>query len=88
MARLDWVKNMTELVECLANDKCLKRLVNLVVVADDIDSSKSKPEKARNGCRILLRGLPTQARGPHRKFFPQFLFSDINLKNVHAIHRI
>nr|ABR15470.1 sucrose synthase [Pinus taeda] len=42
MARLDRVKNMTGLVEWFAKSKRLRELVNLVVVAGDIDPSKSK----------------------------------------------
>jgi sucrose synthase len=42
MARLDRVKNMTGLVEWFAKSKRLRELVNLVVVAGDIDASKSK----------------------------------------------
>eukprot|EP00252_Welwitschia_mirabilis_P026179 TRINITY_DN845_c0_g3_i1.p1 TRINITY_DN845_c0_g3~~TRINITY_DN845_c0_g3_i1.p1 ORF type:complete len:820 (-),score=91.00 TRINITY_DN845_c0_g3_i1:267-2726(-) len=42
MARLDRVKNMTGLVEWYAKNKRLRELVNLVVVAGDIDPSKSK----------------------------------------------
>nr|WEX73725.1 sucrose synthase [Abies beshanzuensis] len=41
MARLDRVKNMTGLVEWFAKNKRLRELVNLVVVAGDIDPSKS-----------------------------------------------
>jgi len=42
MARLDRVKNMTGLVEWFAKNKRLRELVNLVVVAGDIDPSKSR----------------------------------------------
>jgi len=42
MARLDRVKNMTGLVEWFAKNKRLRGLVNLVVVAGDIDPSKSR----------------------------------------------
>ena len=42
MARLDRVKNMTGLVEWFGKNSRLRKLVNLVVVAGFIDSSKSK----------------------------------------------
>eukprot|EP00252_Welwitschia_mirabilis_P026173 TRINITY_DN845_c0_g1_i1.p1 TRINITY_DN845_c0_g1~~TRINITY_DN845_c0_g1_i1.p1 ORF type:complete len:646 (-),score=94.98 TRINITY_DN845_c0_g1_i1:204-2141(-) len=42
MARLDRVKNITGLVEWYAKNKRLRELVNLVVVAGDIDPSKSQ----------------------------------------------
>ncbi|GLJ10905.1 hypothetical protein SUGI_0137720 [Cryptomeria japonica] len=42
MARLDRVKNMTGLVEWFAKNSRLRELVNLVVVAGDVDSSKSR----------------------------------------------
>jgi sucrose synthase len=42
MARLDRVKNMTGLVEWFGKNSTLRKLVNLVVVAGFIDSSKSK----------------------------------------------
>jgi sucrose synthase len=42
MARLDRVKNMTGLVEWFGKNRRLRKLVNLVVVAGFIDSSKSK----------------------------------------------
>ncbi|KAJ7538270.1 hypothetical protein O6H91_11G040900 [Diphasiastrum complanatum] len=41
MARLDRVKNMTGLVEWYGKNSRLRNLVNLVVVAGDIDSAKS-----------------------------------------------
>jgi sucrose synthase len=42
MARLDKVKNITGLVELFAKNSRLRELVNLVVVAGNIDQSKSK----------------------------------------------
>lgn len=42
MARLDQVKNMTGLVEWYGKNKRLQELANLVLVAGDIDPSKSK----------------------------------------------
>lgn len=42
MARLDKVKNISGLVELFAKDSRLRELVNLVVVAGNIDQSKSK----------------------------------------------
>ena len=42
MARLDRVKNITGLVEWFGKNSRLRELVNLVVVAGDIDPSKSK----------------------------------------------
>lgn len=42
MARLDTVKNITGLVEWYGNNKKLRGLVNLVVVAGFLDPSKSK----------------------------------------------
>eukprot|EP00253_Pinus_taeda_P029445 PITA_29445 len=42
MARLDRVKNITGLVEWFAKNKRLRELVNLVVVAGDIDPLKSR----------------------------------------------
>lgn len=41
MARLDKVKNMTGLLEWFGKNKRLRELANLVLVAGDIDSSKS-----------------------------------------------
>jgi sucrose synthase len=42
MARLDRVKNLTGLVEMYGKNAKLRELVNLVLVAGDIDASKSK----------------------------------------------
>lgn len=42
MARLDQVKNITGLVECYGKNAKLRKLVNLVVVAGNVDVNKSK----------------------------------------------
>jgi sucrose synthase len=42
MARLDRVKNLTGLVDMFGKNAKLRELVNLVLVAGDIDASKSK----------------------------------------------
>ncbi|KAF1879143.1 hypothetical protein Lal_00047815 [Lupinus albus] len=45
MARLDRVKNITGLVECYAKSSKLREMVNLVVIAGNIDVSKSKDKE-------------------------------------------